>query len=259
MACSVGLPIHTRRANRHFRDSDLESVSTRSVSCSLSLSPSEPNKGRGSKNNFKFSAQNQKWKIEKIPFQNFEGNTMTKDLRESPKTIQRKHQKQDFGLYIQEVMRTANRRGASLPCYMEESLENSMSSAKHCLCVTQMKKDFNAVRCGDKKPEDVSSSNYCKGILVDSELAKYNTGSNADALAEAVSELLEEEVRFVLLTEDCCSFIFWRRRYTVLPPQGEVIRLLIDDAAQGYPDVPEKKIRKILKKKMMIVKKMIRI
>ncbi len=173
---------------------------------------------------------------------------MTKDLRESPKTIQRKHQKQDFGLYIQEVMRTANRRGASLPCYMEESLENCMSSAEYCLNVTQMKEDFNAVRCGDKKPEDVSSSNHCKGILVDSELAKYNTDTNSEALSEAISELLKEEVRFVLLTKNCCSFIFWRRRYTVLPPQGKVIRLLIDAAAKGDPDVPERKIRKILEK-----------
>ena len=78
---------------------------------------------------------------------------MTRELRESPIDL-------DFDYYLSEVALIARSRGASLPRYRspENTLQNSVHSAGLCLNTAQMKKDFWAVRCGDKKWQDVSSS-----------------------------------------------------------------------------------------------------
>ena len=110
---------------------------------------------------------------------------MTKELRESPIS-------QDFDFYVQDVMKTANRRGASLPRYSEESLENYMSCAELYLNVAQMEEDFNAVRCGDKKWQDVSSYDHCHDkLLLDSE--RECSFKDARDLSKSVREMLEEE------------------------------------------------------------------
>ena len=164
---------------------------------------------------------------------------MTKELRESPI-------EQDFDFYVQDVMRTANRKGASFPRYSEESLENYRSCAEHCLNVAQMEEDFNAVRCGDKKWQDVSSPKYCfDSLQVDSESMCSKTGENKDALSEAVSEMLAEEVRFAI-AKDCRSLIFWRRHYPVKPHQCKAIKLLIERAKKGKPNVPDKDILDVM-------------
>jgi len=164
---------------------------------------------------------------------------MTKELRESPVAL-------DFDFYVQDVMKTANRRGASLLRYSEESLENYMSCAELCLNVVQMEEDFNAVRCGDKKWKDVSSPKYCfDNLLVDSESMCSKTGENKDALSEAVSEMLAEEVRFAI-AKDCRSLIFWRRHHNVKARQYEAIKLLIERAKKGKPNVPDKDILDVM-------------
>jgi len=108
--------------------------------------------------------------------------------------------------------------GASFPRYREESLENYRRCARLCLSVDQMEEDFNAVRCGDTKWQDVSSTKYCDDLLVDSEVMLFKTSDNKDALSEAVSELLKEEVR-VVIAKDCRSLVFWRRHHDVKPSQ----------------------------------------
>ncbi len=154
---------------------------------------------------------------------------MTKELRESPI-------EQDFDFYIQDVMQATNDRG-SLPRYVEESLENYMSAAECCLNVTKMEEDFLAVRCGDEKPEDVSSYDHCHDkLLLDSESER--SKKDARDLSKSVREMLEEEVR-VVIAKDCRSLIFWRRHYNVGARQYEAIKLLIERAKKGKPNVPD--------------------
>ena len=154
---------------------------------------------------------------------------MTKELRESPIEL-------DFDFYIQDVMRATNDRG-SLPRYREESLENYMSSAECCLNISQMKKDFLAVRCGDEKWQDVSSYNHCLDLLkVDSVVVC--SKQDTRALSKSVGEMLEEEAR-VVIAKDCRSLVFWRRHHNVKARQYEAIKLLIERAKEGHPNVPD--------------------
>jgi len=60
--------------------------------------------------------------------------------------------------------------------------------------------------------------------------------------------MFPQERVFEIHTEDCRKLTFRRCLYKVGIGQGETIRLLIDAAAQGNPDVPERKIRKVMEK-----------
>lgn len=180
-------------------------------------------------------------KVVAVPALDLQLRVPVKELRESPI-------EQDFNFYIQDVMRATNDRG-SLPGYMEESLENYMSAAKVCLNVTQMKEDFNAVRCGDKKWQDVSSYNYCLDKLLKVDSVVVCSKQDTRALSKSVRELLEEEVR-VVIAKDCRSLVFWRRHHNVKAHQYAAIKLLIERAKKGEPDVEDKDILDVMPVKL---------
>jgi len=65
-------------------------------------------------------------------------------------------------------------------------------------------------------------------------------------LSSALVKMFPLERVFKIHTEDCRSFTFRRCLYDLGDAQGAAIKLLADAAAEGNPDVPEGKIRKIM-------------
>ena len=112
----------------------------------------------------------------------------------------------NFEWYLKNVVHSANKEGAALPGYADSLNspgvnDNSLSywiegSVKHYLNTAKTKEDWSDVLRGKKKPEDVSSPQYClDNLLVDSEVILSATEKNAEALSLAVKEGLRQELQ----------------------------------------------------------------
>ncbi len=112
----------------------------------------------------------------------------------------------NFEWYLKNVVHSANKEGAALQGYADSLNspgvnDNSLSywiedSVKHYLNTAKAKEDWSDVLRGKKKPEDVSSPQYClDNLLVDSETVLSATVKNTEALSPAVEEGLRQELQ----------------------------------------------------------------
>ena len=135
--------------------------------------------------------------------------------------------------------------GGSLEWWIESEIETNDSLSFDVKRIQQDLTKYLRSTEPDKTLELIADHQHCwDNVLRGHDSIKRKS---VRYLSSALVEMFPQERVFEIHTEDCRKFTFRRSLYKVGTGQGDTIKLLIEEAERGSPNVSEEEIKKLMK------------
>ena len=121
-----------------------------------------------------------------------------------------------------------------------------LSATRPPFFLGKIAKDRQDFLSGRKKIEQITSVTHCRKYLIrESQLANIDIQGVSGMLSRALYQTYDEPL--VINDPDCTDITFHGKQHHLRTPQAAAIKLLVEKAAAGHPDVPKKDVGTAMK------------